>query len=107
MPIVISFQCPQCGAGFEQKHIINIYTPGDLFDGCSRMQVPFWSVVPFWSIVLELISFQLRDLKKPGRSCLNCVVPDSKAFAGRLISKNNATCMMVVCLELLLNLDLC
>ena len=65
---VLYFQCPRCGAGFEQKHIINIYTPGDLFDGCSCMQVPFWS------IVLKLISFQSHDLKQPSRSCLNCLV---------------------------------
>ncbi|XP_066361626.1 uncharacterized protein [Miscanthus floridulus] len=53
-----SAKCPQCGAGFEQKHIINIYTPGDLFDGCSCMQeveTHYSEITKFRAGVSELI----------------------------------------------------
>jgi len=32
------FQCPQCGEAFQRKHIINLYIPGNLWDGCCRIQ---------------------------------------------------------------------
>ncbi|RLN15974.1 hypothetical protein C2845_PM02G40220 [Panicum miliaceum] len=33
-----SAKCPQCGKAFERKHIINLYIPGNLWDGCCRIQ---------------------------------------------------------------------
>ncbi|CAM0871090.1 unnamed protein product [Alopecurus aequalis] len=33
-----SAKCPQCGEQFEQKHITNLYAPGNLWDGCCRLQ---------------------------------------------------------------------
>ncbi|KAL6641210.1 hypothetical protein ACP70R_019391 [Stipagrostis hirtigluma subsp. patula] len=33
-----SAKCPQCGERFEHKHIINLYAPGNLWDGCCRIQ---------------------------------------------------------------------
>lgn len=32
-------QCPQCGEQFEHKLITNLYAPGNLWDGCCRLQV--------------------------------------------------------------------
>jgi hypothetical protein len=32
-------QCPQCGEQFEDKLIINLYAPGNLWDGCCRLEV--------------------------------------------------------------------
>ncbi|CAL4933380.1 unnamed protein product [Urochloa decumbens] len=33
-----SAKCPQCREQFELKNIIDLYAPGDLLDGCCRMQ---------------------------------------------------------------------
>jgi len=33
-----SAKCPQCGEAFQRKHIINLYIPGNLWDGCCRIQ---------------------------------------------------------------------
>ncbi|KQK24077.1 hypothetical protein BRADI_1g78014v3 [Brachypodium distachyon] len=34
-----SAECPQCGAEFCRDVIINLYAPGNLRDGCCRIQV--------------------------------------------------------------------
>ncbi|XP_051199322.1 uncharacterized protein [Lolium perenne] len=31
-------KCPQCGEQFEDKLIINLYAPGNLWDGCCRLE---------------------------------------------------------------------
>ncbi|XP_020157641.1 uncharacterized protein [Aegilops tauschii subsp. strangulata] len=33
-----SAKCPQCGEQFEHNLIINLYAPGNLWDGCCRLQ---------------------------------------------------------------------
>ncbi|KAL6648082.1 hypothetical protein ACP70R_012306 [Stipagrostis hirtigluma subsp. patula] len=33
-----SAKCPQCGIPFARIHIINLYAPGNLWDGCCRVQ---------------------------------------------------------------------
>ncbi|KAK1653980.1 hypothetical protein QYE76_071785 [Lolium multiflorum] len=33
-----SAKCPQCGEQFEDKLITNLYAPGNLWDGCCRLQ---------------------------------------------------------------------
>jgi hypothetical protein len=37
--IPIFSQCPQCGEQFDDKLIINLYAPGNLWDGCCRLEV--------------------------------------------------------------------
>ncbi|KAK1611525.1 hypothetical protein QYE76_035198 [Lolium multiflorum] len=34
-------KCPQCGEQFEDKLIINLYAPGNLWDGCCRFEPDF------------------------------------------------------------------
>jgi hypothetical protein len=39
MNLCLCTQCPQCGQQFEEKHITNLYAPGNLWEGCGLMQV--------------------------------------------------------------------
>lgn len=36
-PYYVSFQCPQCGEQFDDKLIINLYAPENLWDGCLQV----------------------------------------------------------------------
>ncbi|KAF8722813.1 hypothetical protein HU200_021940 [Digitaria exilis] len=37
-------KCPQCGEGFDLKHVTNLYAPGNMWDGCCHIQVPLLSI---------------------------------------------------------------
>lgn len=56
-----SLQCPQCGEPFALKHIINLYGPGNLWDGCCPTQVCL--VPPVYVVLLEFRSILLFSLR--------------------------------------------
>jgi hypothetical protein len=39
MNVVLSNQCPQCGKGFAEKLIINLYAPENMLEGCCSPEV--------------------------------------------------------------------
>ena len=45
MNIVLSNQCPQCGKGFVEKLIINLYAPENMLEGCCSPEVLFLSAI--------------------------------------------------------------